>query len=153
MSRKPAYDPEPLNRFRYTPDAVEATMERVTEGAIRPLTETLNAQAADLADTHGIPSEVAALWLADQMKKVLVEQRTYRAARAHHAGVPKTGVAEVLGWRGGAASAIRRMPQIDTMVDQISDAATEAARAGQPVSFTLDSGYTDTIHPAEVGSQ
>lgn len=88
MPRKPTYDPEPVNRLRYNPAAVEEVTERIHEQAMRPLNETLDAMAGDLAAEHGITEEVAALWLTHQMKQLLDEQRTFRAAQANSGGIP-----------------------------------------------------------------
>lgn len=122
MARKPTYDSEPLNRFGYNPTAVEEVTERIHEQAVPPLNETLDALAGDLAVEHGITEEVAALWLTHQAKYLLDEQRTFRAAQAHRAGTPKTAVAEALGWRGGAAPVIRRMPDLDDLAARIPQA-------------------------------
>lgn len=149
MPRKPTYDPEPLNRFRYNPDAIAEVTERFQEEAVRPLNDTIDAQASEMVREHGITEEVAALWLAHQVNHLLDEQRTLRASHAHHEGTPKTGIAEVLGWRGGAAATTRRMPTLDELVTRISEAQEEADHTGNAQTITLDSGYAETIHPRD----
>lgn len=147
MARTPKYDPEPLNRFRYNSEAVEASMNRVVEDGLNPLVEVLNDEAQRIEDEHGVPYEIAALWVYAQVQKAWEDQLYYRAALTRRAGVPKVGIADVMQWRGSSSVLAKRWPELDDLAKQYSRAKDEAERTGEPQKVRLPSSFSITVQP------
>lgn len=147
MARPSEYDPDNLNRLRLDDQALDALRGELVQEALNPLLDWIGDKAREMLVEREIPFEIGFLYLTRLVQEATESAVYWRAAEARAAGVPKVGVADVMGWRGGS-TVQKKWPDLDRIIE-VREAVDST---GKPQNIDFGQGFTITIQPGETAS-
>jgi|GEM_PF-5276192 len=98
--------------------------------------------AAELAATHGVPSDVVELWLAQRVSEATDFSRWVAAARTRGRGNPVRALLDAMGF-SSPTSVSRMVPTLD----YVASLYAVAEASGEPQKVVDDRGFEITITP------